>query len=145
MKAHLFRLSGQTGVYGLAGASLPLIGLITLPVFTHVFTDAAVRRTRDRRRRGRRGGRRDRPRPRPRGATSYHHYPASDTASRRAVIVTAAATSLASACTAAALVVGVRRPLADLLLGIATTRTLVDRVRRSRSPSGVLGATERAR
>ena len=38
MKAHLFRLSGQTVVYGLAGASLPLIGLITLPVFTHVFT-----------------------------------------------------------------------------------------------------------
>ncbi len=126
VKAHLFRLSGQTAVYGIAGATLPLIGLITLPVFTHVFStsqygaleivvvaagavavviDLGLGMAAQR---------------------SYYHYRAEDLAQRRAVIATAAATSIATACLAAALIIAFAGQISDLLLGTAGYRTLVE-------------------
>jgi O-antigen/teichoic acid export membrane protein len=142
VKAHLFRLSGQTGVYGLSGATLPLIGLVTLPVFTHLFSsreygaleivvvaagavavvvDLGLGLAAQR---------------------SYYHYPASDTANRRAVIATATFTSLISACVVAALVVAAAGPCADLLLGDRQYSTLVA-VTALTLPVGMLAAVTR--
>ncbi len=142
LKAHLVRLSGQTAVYGLAGATLPLIGLITLPVFTHFFSPAQY------------------------GALeivvvaagaaavvidlglglaaqrSYYHYPAAEARGRRAVIATATYTSLLSACIVAALVVACARPVSDLLLGTRHYSTLVA-VTALTLPVGVLAAMTR--
>ena len=125
LKPHLFRLSGQTAVYGLAGATLPLIGLFTLPVFTHVFTTSEY------------------------GALeivvvaagavavvidlglglaaqrSYYHYPVEEVHHRRAVIATAAATSIATACLAAVLIIAFTGQISDLLLGSTSYSTLV--------------------
>ena len=125
VKAHLFRLSGQTAVYGIAGATLPLIGLITLPVFTHVFTtsqygaleivvvaagavavviDLGLGMASQR---------------------SYYHYRAEDVSQRKAVIATTAATSIATACLAAALIIAFSAQVSDLLLGTASYSSLV--------------------
>jgi O-antigen/teichoic acid export membrane protein len=125
IKPHLLRLSGQTVVYGLAGASLPLIGLFTLPVFTHVFStrqygaleivvvaagavavlidlglNLAIQR-------------------------SYYHYAPEDVERRRAVIATAVATSLVVACAAAGLILLLAGPASELLLGTRRYSTLV--------------------
>jgi O-antigen/teichoic acid export membrane protein len=142
LKAHLVRLSGQTAVYGLAGATLPLIGLVTLPVFTHIFSPAQY------------------------GALeivvvaagavavvidlglglaaqrSYYHYPAEETHNRRAVIATATYTSLLNACVVAALVVACAGPVADLLLGDRHYSTLVA-VTALTLPVGILAAMTR--
>ena len=125
VKAHLFRLSGQTIVYGLAGASLSLVGLVTLPVFTRVFEPAQY------------------------GALeivvvagaaltivvdlglglaaqrSYYDYPETAPERRRAVVATALSTSLAFACVIAAIAVAFRDPISDLLLGDERYSTLV--------------------
>ncbi|MDX6630143.1 MAG: hypothetical protein QOH00_2389 [Gaiellales bacterium] len=124
VKAHLFRLSGQTVVYGLAGASLSLVGLITLPVFTRVF-----------------------PSPAQYGALEIavvaggalgvivdlglglaaqrSFYDSREPGRRKAVLSTAIAASFVSACVVAALVVIFSRPLAELLLGHRSYGTLV--------------------
>jgi O-antigen/teichoic acid export membrane protein len=125
MKAHLFRLSGQTLVYGLSGATLPLIGLITLPVFTHVFSkdqygaleivvvaagavavviDLGLGLAAQR---------------------SYYHYTGAEAGRRRAVIATAVLTSLASACAVAGLIVLLSGPASELLFGTRRYSTLV--------------------
>jgi O-antigen/teichoic acid export membrane protein len=125
IKPHLLRLSGQTVVYGLSGASLPLIGLITLPVYTHVFTtrqygaleivvvaagavaiaiDLGLNLAAQR---------------------SFYAYPAEDLGQRRAVIATAVVASLATACVASALLVAFARPSAQALLGDRRYSTLV--------------------
>jgi O-antigen/teichoic acid export membrane protein len=125
IKHHLVRLSGQTMVYGLSGATLPLIGLFTLPVFTHVFTtrqygaleivivaagavavviDLGLNLAAQR---------------------SYYHYGAEDAGRRRAVIATAVVASLASACAVAGLLVAFAGPCADLLFGDRRYSTLV--------------------
>jgi O-antigen/teichoic acid export membrane protein len=142
LKAHLVRLSGQTAVYGLAGATLPLIGLVTLPVFTHVFSptqygaleivvvaagavavviDLGLGLAAQR---------------------SYYHYPAAETERRRAVIATATYTSLLSACVVAALVVACAGPVSDLLLGDRHYSTLVA-VTALTLPVGILAAITR--
>jgi O-antigen/teichoic acid export membrane protein len=142
VKAHLFRLSGQTIVYGLAGASLSLVGLFTLPVFTRVFTPAQY------------------------GALeivvvasgalavavdlglglaaqrSYYDHPPEAVDGRRAVLSTAVATSLVSACAVAALVVVFARPLADALLGHRSYGPLVA-VTGLALPAGVLAQLTR--
>lgn len=142
MKAHLFRLSGQTVVYGLAGATLSLVGLFTLPVFTRVFTPAQY------------------------GALeivvvasgalavivdlglglaaqrSYYDYTPHEVAGRRAVLSTALATSILSATAIAALVVVFARPLADALLGNRSYGPLVA-VTGLALPAGVLAQLTR--
>ena len=125
IKGHLVRLSGQTVVYGLSGASLPLIGLITLPVFTHMFStrqygaleivivaagavgvlidlglNLAVQR-------------------------SYYHYPATAVEPRRAVIATAVVTSLLSACVVAVPIILLSGTASDLLFGTRRYSALV--------------------
>jgi O-antigen/teichoic acid export membrane protein len=125
VKNHLFALSGQTLVYGLAGVAVSVVGLVTLPVFARsltiseygalelmivavsalgIFVDLGLASASQR---------------------SYFDYAEKERGARGRVLLTAILTSLSIALAFTAIVVAFAGPIAEALLGDADDRSLV--------------------